>query len=165
MEAYSAEGWGTFLSAAAGATATLTGLVFVGVSINLQRILASPLLADRALEALALLLAPLIASMLGLVPAQGSTLLGAELLVVGLAVWALTVTLQARAVPTLAPELRHQFVQRVCLGQAATLPVVLAGLTLLLHIGGGLYWLAPGLIFATLAGVADSWVLLVEILR
>ena len=165
MDAYSAEAWATFFSAAVGATATLAGLVFVGVSINLQRILTSPQLADRALEALALLLAGLIASMLGLVPAQPSTLLGAELLVVGLVVWALTVTLQARDAPTVAPELRRQFVQRVCLGQVATLPVVLAAFTLLLQAGGGLYWLAPGLIFASVAGVLDAWVLLVEILR
>ena len=31
--------------------------------------------------------------------------------------------------------------------------------------GGGLYWLVPGVLFLLLVGVADAWVLLVEILR
>jgi hypothetical protein len=50
-------------------------------------------------------------------------------------------------------------------GQSATLPFVVAGATLLAHAGGGLYWLVPGVVFSFLTGVANAWVLLVEILR
>ena len=78
--------WHDFFLAQAGAAGVLTGLVFVGVSINLQKIVSDPNsgLVGRAAEALVLLLAVLIASVLVLVPGQGAGLLGAEVLVVGL---------------------------------------------------------------------------------
>ena len=41
MEASVTAGWETLLAAELGAAATLLGLVFVGVSINLTRIMAS----------------------------------------------------------------------------------------------------------------------------
>ncbi len=31
--------------------------------------------------------------------------------------------------------------------------------------GGGLYWFAPGVVFAFVAALADAWVLLIEIQR
>jgi modulator of FtsH protease len=42
-----------------GAAAALTGLVFVGISINLNKIMASPYLPNDALEALTALVAVL----------------------------------------------------------------------------------------------------------
>jgi hypothetical protein len=58
--------WHAFFLAAAGAAAGLAGLVFVGVSINLEMIMADPTygLANRALEALILSMAVLIATCL-----------------------------------------------------------------------------------------------------
>ena len=79
--------WHDFFLAQAGAAGVLTGLVFVAVSINLQKIVSDPRsgLAGRAEEALVLLVAVLVASVLVLVPGQGLGMLGAEVLVVGLA--------------------------------------------------------------------------------
>jgi hypothetical protein len=37
-EAHTAEGWANFFIAQVGAAAALTGLIFVGVSINLNKI-------------------------------------------------------------------------------------------------------------------------------
>ena len=45
--------WQTLFSVQAESAATLTGLVFVAVSINLSRILSSPGLAGRAAESIA----------------------------------------------------------------------------------------------------------------
>ena len=45
--------WHTLLSVQAGAAATLTGLVFVAVSINLARIVETPGLIGRAAESIA----------------------------------------------------------------------------------------------------------------
>jgi hypothetical protein len=50
-----AASWTDFLVAAAGATAALVGLVFVGLSINLKRILALPGVSGRAAETVLLL--------------------------------------------------------------------------------------------------------------
>ena len=43
--------------------------------------------------------------------------------------------------------------------------LVLAGATLLGQAGGGLYWLAPGVLAALIFGFVNVWVLLVEIVR
>ena len=87
--------WHDFFLAAAGAAAVLAGLVFVGVSINLDTIMSNPTygLAGRALEALVLLVAVLIVTMLLLVPGQGMVLVGAEVLAIGVVDWAVVVVI------------------------------------------------------------------------
>ena len=81
--------WHHFFLATAGAAAVLAGLVFVGVSIDLEMILSEPNsgLPGRAAEALILLVAVLIVSALVLVPGQGATWLGVEVLLTGLIAW------------------------------------------------------------------------------
>jgi hypothetical protein len=46
-----------------------------------------------------------------------------------------------------------------------TVPVVLGAVSLFAEAGGGLYWVVAGIVLATTGGVANAWVLLVEILR
>jgi hypothetical protein len=162
--------WHDFFLAQAGAAGVLTGLVFVGVSINLQKIVSDPNsgLVGRAAEALILLVAVLIASVLVLVPGQGAGLLGAGVLVVGLAAWGWIVAIQLprlRAWGIMRADLRVSFVLRVVLGQVATLTLVIAGVAVLLVGPGGLYWLVASTVFSVLAALADAWVLLVEINR
>src|SRR5918995_6659197 len=53
----------------------------------------------------------------------------------------------------------------VVVTQAATLPMVVAGVSLLLGAGGGLYWLVPGLAFSLVVAIVNAWVLLVEVVR
>ena len=76
------EEWHDFFLAAAGAAAVLAGLLFVGVSINLEMIMSNPVygLTGRALEALLLFLAVLTVTCLLLVPAQGMMVAGLEVL-------------------------------------------------------------------------------------
>jgi modulator of FtsH protease len=162
--------WHDFFLAQAGAAGVLTGLVFVGVSINLQKIVSDPRsgLAGRAAEALILLVAVLTVSVLGLVPGQGKGLLGAEVLVVGLAAWVWIVTIQLprlREWGTMRADLRVSFVVRVVLGQVGTLAMVIAGFAVLWVGPGGLYWLVAGTLLSIIAALADAWVLLVEINR
>ena len=52
MDAYDATAWTDLYVAAAGASAALAGLVFVAVSINIERILALPGVPNRALQTL-----------------------------------------------------------------------------------------------------------------
>jgi hypothetical protein len=162
--------WHDFFLAQAGAAGVLTGLVFVGVSINLEKILADPHsgLPGRAAEALILLVAVLTASTLQLVPGQSTALIGVEVLAVGLAAWGWIVAIQLRRLGywrTMRPDLRQAFVLRVALGQLATLPLVIAGIAVLTVGLGGLYWLVAGTVFSILAALSEAWVLLVEINR
>jgi modulator of FtsH protease len=144
--------------------------VFVGVSINLQKIVSDPRsgLAGRAAEALILLVAVLTVSVLGLVPGQGKGLLGAEVLVVGLAAWVWIGAIQLprlREWGTMRADLRVSFVLRVVLGQVGTLAMVIAGFAVLWVGPGGLYWLVAGTLLSIIAALVDAWVLLVEINR
>jgi hypothetical protein len=47
----------------------------------------------------------------------------------------------------------------------AVLPFLVAGVSLLLRAGGGLYWLVPGIVLCLVVAVFNAWVLLIEILR
>src|SRR6202000_238527 len=66
--AYDPTEWHDLFVAVAGASAALLGLLFVAVSINLERILAYKGLPERALETLLLLLGVLLISIVGLMP-------------------------------------------------------------------------------------------------
>jgi hypothetical protein len=165
------EEWHDFLLAAAGAAAVLSGLVFVGVSINLETIMSDPSygLAGRALEALVLLVAVLVVTLLLLVPSQGMMLAGAEVLAVGVLDWAVVVIIQLLALrnwrSSLDPAFRRHLVPRVVLCQVATLPILAAGVGVMGWGEGGLYWLVVGVVLSFLVAVLDAWVLLVEIHR
>jgi hypothetical protein len=128
--------WHEFFLAQAGAAGVLTGLVFVGVSINLEKIVSQPDfgLPGRAAEALILLVAVLTASLLLLVPRQGTTMVGLEVLAIGLAAWGWVGAIQLlrlKGWQAMAPQLRRAFVLRVVLGQVATLPFVASGIAVL----------------------------------
>jgi hypothetical protein len=164
------EEWHDFFLAAAGAAAVLVGLVFVGVSINLQMIMADPTygLANRALGALVLLMAVLIATCLLLVPDQVTVVYGVEVLAVGVVDWTIVVAiqlLQLRTWRSLESSFRWHFVPRVVFSQTATVPFVVAGIALVNGGDAGLYWLVGGVILSFVVGVLDAWVLLVEIHR
>jgi modulator of FtsH protease len=75
-------GWENFFVAQAGASAALSGLLFVAVSINLTRILQYPHLPGRAAETLVVLLSPLGVATIGLVPGLDLRSLGIGLLLV-----------------------------------------------------------------------------------
>jgi hypothetical protein len=59
VNGYTTEGWGELFLAEAGASAALGGLLFVAVSINLNRIIAIRSLPGAALGAIVLLVAVL----------------------------------------------------------------------------------------------------------
>jgi hypothetical protein len=56
-------------------------------------------------------------------------------------------------------------VLRLVLYQAATLPLLLAALSLQGYLAGGLAWFALAVVLSITVGLLNAWVLLVEILR
>jgi hypothetical protein len=78
------DAWLEFGVAAAGAAAVLAGLVFVAVSINLEKVLEVRGLPGRAGETIVMFMGALIASLLLLVPGQSRTALGVELAATGI---------------------------------------------------------------------------------
>jgi modulator of FtsH protease len=164
VAAYDASAWSDLFVATAGASAALAGLVFVAVSINVERILKLEGVPERALETVLLLLSAVIVSIVGLLPGQSTTALGLELLAVGLLFGSIITRLSFRGLPA-RTEPRHWRVSRLLVPGLGTAPVVIGAISLLAETGGGLYWIAAGIVFAIGGAVANAWVLLVEILR
>jgi hypothetical protein len=165
MNSYSPADWESFFVAVVGAAAALTGLLFVSVSINRETILKGPsMLPSRAAETLASLLFVMISAALVLVP-QNVRLLGLEILLIVVPLLTVTMRIQLkfrRSNPD-APVLWS--VSRMVASASATVPGTLAGLSLLAHWGGGLYWLVPTALLGISGAVYSAWVLLVEIVR
>jgi hypothetical protein len=157
--------WSTLLTVEAETAATLTGLVFVAVSINLDRVMEFPGLPGRAMESILQFLEVFLISIVALIPGQSERALAIELLGVGLFFWIVQIAGQARFLRLRASLPRWWFVLRVMLNQLATVPFLVAGTALLLGMPGALYWLMPGFIFSFAAGIVSAWVLLVEVRR
>jgi modulator of FtsH protease len=147
------------------ASAALTGLVFVAVSLNLKRILDFPSLPRRVFRALCMLTGVLFVSSLAMVPGQPRALLGLELLVLGLATLIWVVARDVGTVRMTEAEFRSSLVRLLPLGWLATASTAIAGASLLAETGGGLYWLVPAVLLAFAAALVDAWVLLIEIVR
>ena len=157
--------WEGFAVALAGVCAVLAGLVFLAVSINIGRILRVRGLAGRAGESVILFLSALCQCAFVLIPHQPVAALGTELLSAGLITLAIltAIVLPALRISTRQP--RSWTITRVVIQQAAAVPVILAGCSLLGWIPGGLYWLAAGVLCTVIAATANAWVLLVEVVR
>lgn len=158
-------GWENFFIAEVGASAALLGLVFVGVSINLTRILSIPGLPNRALLSLIILLTILLMSSLMLVPSQSLVQIGIEILMLGLIAWIIASTLDVKILLTREPQYRLPYMVNFVLTQFALLPYVVAGIIVLTRGAGGLYWLVAAILISFIKAILDAWVLLVEINR
>jgi hypothetical protein len=157
--------WQPFLSVQAEAAATLTGLVFVAVSINLARIMAVPGLPGRAGESILQLLQIFFISSMILIPREPLSTLASEIFLVALASWIFQVVGQIRYGRSRADHPLAWLLTRIVGSQLATLPFFVAAALLFLGNPYGLYWLLPGFALSFVAGLISAWVLLVEILR
>ncbi len=158
--------WAPFFGAQLGASATLAGLLFVGISLNLNKILAGPFLPLRALLALGLLIGILVVASLMLIPGQSRPMLATEVLLVGGFAWLGGSLVEGIGWRRLGPgQSRLIHISNTVLLQAATIPYLVAGAWLLAGNDNGLYWVAAAVILSTIKAVVDAWVLLVEINR
>jgi len=157
--------WQTFFAAQVNASAALTGLVVVAVSVNLTRIMAHPLLPARAGEALIALVGALVLTSLLLIPRQPVAAQAAECGLVGLLVLACPFSFQLAAWRSDTPnEIARPFV-RALMSSIGGAPMLVAAALLAQGSAAGLYWTAAGVILSLLVGIVGAWVLLVEILR
>ena len=163
--AYDPEQWHDLFVAMAGASAALAGLLFVAVSINVDRIIKYKGLPERGLETLAMLLSALVVCVAGLMPGQSHAALGIELLAIAAVLLAIMAKLPIADLPD-GIKVPSNYVlgrQVVRLGGAVVLAV--GALAVLFAALGGLYWVTAAIVLLTLGAVGNAWVLLVEILR
>jgi hypothetical protein len=79
--------------------------------------------------------------------------LGTELLATGLLVWSIQIGIHLQALRRRVGPSPAARIGRIGFAQAAVLPFPVAGVSLLLGAGGGLYWLVPGVVLCLVVAV------------
>jgi hypothetical protein len=159
------QAWSAFFQVQAGASATLLGLVFVSLTINSTRIIASKHLPNRALEALVILFLNLAFSSLCLVPGQAARMPAIETLALVGLVWVVVSVLHHHTIRNIEPEYRgHAWVNAI-VGQFVALSWFLGGVALWFQGEAGVGWLVPSIMLSYALALLNAWVLLVEINR
>jgi hypothetical protein len=163
--AYDAAAWTDFGVAVTGAAAALSGLLFIAISINLQKILTFDGLPSRAGQTLILFATPLVTAVLVVVPGQDRIALGLELIAAGVVIGAGQLYLDLNSAHSAEDTMWRRMAGRVFPAMLNCGCLAIAGATFLAQAGGGLYWLVPSVLAALIFGLVNTWVLLVEIWR
>jgi hypothetical protein len=151
-------GFGEALAAVAGA---LTGLLFVAVSVKSDVLAASRSLSSRAAQTLVLFMTSVLIAVL-LVAPQPPAAFGSELLAVAAVSGTALLILDRRAGHG-SDQRVARIIERFSPNTVTAVLVGVAGLTLLLGAGGGLYWLIPAAVTSLLGGVVNAWLFLVRV--
>jgi len=158
-----AQDWDNFAVIAGSAAGALTGLLFVAVSLNRDRIAGHPALRAQAGQTLVLFLLPLLMSIMLVIPRTSAVSLGAEFVVLA-AVAATVLTAIAHggrnqpAGDDSAARLAR-LIDRVSPNLLTMLLIVVGGC---LQIAGddGLYWVAAAAVLCLIGGVVNAWLFL-----
>ncbi len=167
-------GWENFAVFSGSAAGALTGLLFVAVSLNRDRIVSHPALRSEAGQTLVLFLLALLLSLLLVIPGTSPRLLGIVLVVVAVVAGAILIIIgrgkddAARGKPSeaagdhpseAAEDRLARLLDTVSPNLVAMLSITVAGS---LEIAGdnGLYWLAAAVVLALGGGVINAWLFL-----
>jgi hypothetical protein len=165
VDQFSTTNWTAVFSALVGASAALTGLLFVALSINLSQVIKGQGLIGRAVEVLILLTSVLIVATMLLIPGQGTGTTGIEILSVAVLEFVFLAIIHVRAPRRVLGVSPPMFAMRVAAAQAGPVFMGVGGVSLLAQNGGGLYWVVPAMVAAIVAAIIGAWVMLVEIVR
>jgi len=161
------ETWDTFAVICGGAAATLTGLLFVAVSIKIAFIARSQELRNRAAQTLSLFGIVLLISALIAIPGQAYRALGVELVVLALIAGVGLHVLDRRAKGDAKGEKGNQAIRPVLEAVTPTtitsLLLLAAGIVLVIGVHAGLYVLVGPIFVALVGGLTSAWLFLTKI--
>ncbi len=150
--------FGETLAAVAGA---LTGLLFVAVSVRSDVLAASRRLSSRAAQTLVLFLTSVLIAVF-LVAPQPSAALGSELLALAAVSGTALLILDRRAGHSTEQGVAR-YIEKFSPNSITAVLVGVAGVTFLVHAGGGLYWLIPAAVASLIGGVINAWLFLIKL--
>ena len=153
--------WHDFAVTVGGLAGALTGLLFVALSIKGAALAASLALRSRAAQTLVLFVTPAITAIV-LVAPQPRPGAAVELLVLAAISGAALFVLDQRAGHDSQNSVA-QYIERASPNMVTAVLTGVAGLTLLLRGGGGLYWLIPAVLAGLVGGVINAWLFLLRI--
>jgi uncharacterized membrane protein len=158
---YTPEGWAAFGGALAAVAGALTGLLFVALSVKGSALSESAALRSRAAQTLVLFMISVLIAVVITAP-QSSTAIGAELLALAVLSGVVLFTLDRRAGHAREPGVARS-VERFSPNTVTAILVGVAAVTLLVHAGGGLYWLIPSVAASLIGGVVNAWLFLIRL--
>ena len=158
-------GWDDLFTAQAGAAAALAGLLFVGLSLNMQKIIGSPGLPSRALLALILLVSLLLVSLVLLVPAQPTAIVGIELAGMGAGITYATARVGTQSYRLGDHRYAAEHLVETAVSITSTSFYIAAGVVTFFAGTRGFYLVVPAALIAFAVAITDAWILLVEINR
>jgi len=153
--------WHDFAVTVGGLAGALTGLLFVALSIKGEALAASVSLRSRAAQTLVLFLTSAITAVV-LVAPQPRTGTAVELLVLAAISGAALFVLDRRAGHDVQNS-AARYVERASPNTITAVLTGIAGLTMLLRAGGGLYWLIPAVLAGLVGGVINAWLFLLRV--
>ncbi len=159
--------WHDYFITVAQVSATLAGLLFVGLTISLGHVLAGNGYMSRAFVALFLQFEMLLIGIFGIVPGQPVWVVGGEFIVTGLAILAGTSVFVANFPedPNSVLGSRGPHTVRMVLSWIGTLCPVAAGAGIIAGWPSALYFLVPAQIACLYLSIGNAWVFAVEIPR
>jgi len=162
LSAYDPGAWHDFFVTAGTAAAALTGLLFVALSIQLDRILGHPEHRFRARGNFFGLTVVMVMALVVLMPTLSGRWLGGWLVVPNLTAAVVNAWHIRRVLPTFFGG-SVVFPVRVALSYVLLLMGVIGGVSLILGTGGGLVWPAVESIGMLLIALLGAWSLLVGV--
>jgi|SRR5579871_1554748 len=157
--------WNYFFATSAGSAGGLIGLIFVAISVNHTRVLASVTLPFRALISITFLFNILVKALLFLVPGQQEFRLGQETSASTLLILIVVEIMEISILRKIDKKLKRKQLIGFILAQVAMAPFVICAISMLLQKRDAIYWIVPGIILSFLKALIDAWVLLIEVNR
>lgn len=155
--------WNTFFSAILAATGTLLGLLFVGIALNVSKIIASRNLLKAARQPLFLLLGILVASIFFLIPDQPPHILGMETVAVGIIFTTITFINDYSVLSESPKGKRSRYVSNIITNLLPIFLVAVSGIAILACGVSGIYVMVAAVILAFIQTATMSWALVVDI--
>lgn len=156
-----AQDWSDFALIMGGASGALTGLLFVAVSLNRDRIAGHRALRGQAGQTLVLFVLPLLLSLLLVLPGASAAALGAGLLVLAAVAGAVLVLIGPEKTPA-GPGAQERLARLLDQVSPNLVVVVLTLVAGCLQLAGadGLYWVGASSVLSLLGGVVNAWLFL-----
>lgn len=156
--------WHDALIAAAGAAATLAGLILAAMTVSISAILKIPSMPSRAGSSIGSLVGVLVVSIAALIP-QTVRSLGIEVTIIAVLALLLHGLSSWRALQERPGSSWRRIIPKLALSIDQGVPLVVSGILLLIGSPSGIYWLIAAALLVFIGSMINAWVMLVEIRR